>query len=597
MNTVYRLGRLFMARGWWLGLLLIALTIGFGTHGFRATTWDDKSELTWGDAIYKAASLLAIQTGALPTAGNWTLELARWLGMVFFASALVTFAIGLAREAVHRRLVKFLAKDHLIIAGLGEHGVRLVEALRAKGRTVVIVEANRQHPAIDHCRRLGAVVLFGEPTEAKMLRTANLVRARAVLALFGDEGACVRVATAAYDVLHAELASPKKPPVRCVLRLTEPGLLDVVRRHKIKTDPVDRIQLEILNSHEITATTMVREARANVPNAFRKLLILGLGTHHRLGELVVLRAVKDHLIRHNGQVSEKLTIDVFDSEATEWLSSLRSRFPHLDRVCTLTPHSACWARKIGGVEIKNQSTHEYDAAFVCIPDEGHATAQAVMLRREVLTAGQPIMVRVTSSRSGFGRLLATQDSGWGENLHAIGLEDPLFDPDMATQPELELRAQTIHHDYRERKKNSTEDANKPWALLDETFREANRKLAERYAAHLASTDGTLKTTRYRWAFQPDGFMNIEANQPLLFQFSTEELDSLAGREHHLWKEEREQDGWRYGPVKDKDAKTNPLLVEYTKLTDEPAREYNRDFVCRIPLILALADYTIVEERR
>ncbi len=390
-------------------------------------------------------------------------------------------------------------------------------------------------------------------------------------------------------MLHAVNSTPRQPPVRCVLRLTEPGLLDVVRGHKIKTDPTDRIQLEILNSHEIAATTMVREAVANSPaGAVRKAAVLGLDSHHRLGEMVVLRAAKDRLIANDGHVGEKLEIHVFDKQASEWLESFRSRYPILDQFCTITARS-CWAPKVGASALDR----DYDAAFVCIPDDGHAIAQAVMLRREVLTKGQPIMVRVLHSRSGYGELIGEPASGWGENIHAIGLEDSLFDPDTATQPELELRAQTIHHDYRARQKDRNEPANKPWAVLNETFREANRKLAERYAAHLAFTDGGRKTKRYHWAFRPDGFTRINPTQDLLFRFSDDELEALAAREHHLWKEEREQAGWRYGPVKDADQKTNPLLVEYAKITDEETREYNRDFVRRIPRILALADYSIV----
>jgi hypothetical protein len=591
MTNIYLLGRLLMSRGWIVGLLLIALTIGLGTTGFYKTTHGDGPPFSFLDALYHSMALLAIETGSVSAEGNWQLELARWLGMLFFASAIITFVIRLSKEAVNRLLVKVLAKDHYIVAGLGSHGILLVEALRSRGKTVVIVEADRDHPSIEPCGRLGAIVLFGDPTEAKELLTANLPKATAILALFKDEGECVRIATAAYEVLHSEKATPKLPPVRCVLRLTEPGLLDVVRRHKLKTDPDDRVELEILNSHEIAATTMVREARANSQGTFDKLMVLGLGTHHRLGEMVVLRAVKDHIIQNNGRVEQKLVIDVFDRQAVEWCETLKSRYPQLEEACTIQPH-VCWARKVGSAELNR----ECDAAFVCISDEEHATAQAVMLRREVLTRGQPIMVRVTSNRSGYGRLLATPDSGWGANLHPIGLEDPLYDADMATHPELELRAQTIHQDYRARRKSSLEPANKPWLQLEETFREANRKLAERYANHLFSTDGKQKTICYRWEFHPDGFLQLTSDQPLIFQFSPEELEYLAGKEHALWKEEREAAGWRYGPVKDAENKTNPLLVDYSELIDEGARHYNREFVRRIPLILALADYTIVAER-
>ena len=38
--------------------------------------------------------------------------------------------------------------------------------------------------------------------------------------------------------------------------------------------------------------------------------------------------------------------------------------------------------------------------------------------------------------------------------------------------------------------------------------------------------------------------------------------------HDLWRAERASEGWRYGEAKDADRKTNPLLVEYARLTDE-----------------------------
>jgi hypothetical protein len=52
--------------------------------------------------------------------------------------------------------------------------------------------------------------------------------------------------------------------------------------------------------------------------------------------------------------------------------------------------------------------------------------------------------------------------------------------------------------------------------------------------------------------------------------------------------------WIFDEVRNEDARRTPFLREYAGLTDEQKR-YNRDFVRRIPLILALADYTIVAE--
>jgi len=591
LTIVYRVGQCFVSRGWILGLVLIVLTLWLGTAGFLATRWEDGTRLTWADALYNSLGLLAIQSGSVPTTGNWSLEAARWLGLIVWASAIVTVLVQLFREAVHRKLVKLLARDHLIIAGLGHHGGKLVESLRKRGRTVVVLESDPHHSAIEQCRRAGAVVLVGEPDDENMLRAANLSSAAVLLALFPPEQERIRIATAAFHLLRSARAR-KAAPVRCVLRLIEPGLLDVVRRHKIKTDLTDRIQLEILNSHEIAATTMVREAATNLRGRpLQRLLVLGLGTYHRLGEMVILRAAKDHLIARNGRPGEKLEIQVFDKHADDWIESFRSRYPFVDDVCSIAPHR-CWARKAGPLEFPRDA---FDAAFVCIPDEGVATAQAVMLRQEVLTQGQPIIVRVLHTRTGYGELLCNSQSSWGENLIAVGLEDSLLDPEMVTQPEMEMRAQAIHHEYRARCKDFDEPANRPWLDLDETFREANRQAAARYALHLAYTDGRAKTKRYRMVFRPEAFTRINLEAAMLFRFASNELEVLAANEHRLWKDERERAGWKYGPEKCSVKKTNPLLVPYAQLTDESVRELNRAFIRSLPNILALADYTILPE--
>lgn len=38
-----------------------------------------------------------------------------------------------------------------------------------------------------------------------------------------------------------------------------------------------------------------------------------------------------------------------------------------------------------------------------------------------------------------------------------------------------------------------------------------------------------------------------------------------GQQHEKWMQERAAQGWRYGAVKDNDAKTNPALVPFSRL--------------------------------
>ena len=99
---------------------------------------------------------------------------------------------------------------------------------------------------------------------------------------------------------------------------------------------------------------------------------------------------------------------------------------------------------------------------------------------------------------GFGKWLDFEASGWGDNIHAIGMDDSLYDPEMALQPELEMRAQAIHTNYRIKLKNDLaqatteaerqsiqqQHANQSWKQLAPEIRLDNRENANRYDDYL-----------------------------------------------------------------------------------------------------------------
>lgn len=72
------------------------------------------------------------------------------------------------------------------------------------------------------------------------------------------------------------------------------------------------------------------------------------------------------------------------------------------------------------------------------------------------------------------------------------------------------------------------------------------------------------------------------------------MEKLAEAAHMVWMEGKLRDGWKYGPVTDKEKKIHSCLVPYDQLT-EPDRESDRDMVRGIPRILAAAGYKIVKE--
>src|SRR6185369_13432587 len=85
---------------------------------------------------------------------------------------------------------------HVVVAGLGNVGYRIVEELRAAGVPVVTIERSADGPFVETVRRSTPVVV-GDARLAETLEQANASRARAVLAVTGDDAANLAIALSA----------------------------------------------------------------------------------------------------------------------------------------------------------------------------------------------------------------------------------------------------------------------------------------------------------------------------------------------------------------------------------------------------------------
>jgi len=81
----------------------------------------------------------------------------------------------------------------------------------------------------------------------------------------------------------------------------------------------------------------------------------------------------------------------------------------------------------------------------------------------------------------------------------------------------------------------------------------------------------------------------------LFEFSAEEIESLAEMEHGSWNVERLMKGWRWGPVKDADKKISPYLIKWDELPED-VKDWDRDAVRSIPGLLAAVGLEIRRQK-
>ncbi len=103
----------------------------------------------------------------------------------------------------------------------------------------------------------------------------------------------------------------------------------------------------------------------------------------------------------------------------------------------------------------------------------------------------------------------------------------------------------------------------------------------------ASEDIPCKLRLINMWFRPVGKWGF-AFSPII---TDREIELLAESEHNRWRREQEFQGWNRGESWSHDMKTSSYLCEYRDLPEE-IKEYNRDLVKVIPVILAKLGYEI-----
>ena len=89
-----------------------------------------------------------------------------------------------------------------------------------------------------------------------------------------------------------------------------------------------------------------------------------------------------------------------------------------------------------------------------------------------------------------------------------------------------------------------------------------------------------------------GMRKIPENAaPRTPNISDEEVEKLAELEHERWCTERRFQGWRHGKPRDDYRKISPYLIPYGQLAED-IKQYDREAVCAIPMILKTIGYEI-----
>lgn len=237
-----------------LGLLVLG-TIAFATM----------TDLSWGDAVYltvlDSAGAADPNTG-LDTASRVIQGLVTLVGIAIIplVTAVIVDAAVSARFAgapVRARP----RRDHVVVVGLGNVGMRVVEQLRDRGVPVIAVETDESAIGVPQVRRLGVPVIIGDATREQTLTAASIRHSRALVAVTSE------------DVTNLEaglVGRSMRARLRVVLRLRDD---DLARRVERTLEVAVSRSVSFLAAPVFAAAMRDREVVATVPVGRRVLLV------------------------------------------------------------------------------------------------------------------------------------------------------------------------------------------------------------------------------------------------------------------------------------------------------------------------------------
>lgn len=308
------------------------------SHGTNALT----TAAMFRNACYHALQLFILHTPHLEGKVPTTLDFARWVAPLTFGTAAV-FAFWRKLRRQFRRLVLMGKKHHTIICGLGEKGLELVychrglhtglassapkepsaRRLTRRERRVVVIEQNPQNPLISSAEDAGAVVLIGSMTEESILREARVKTAKRLVAVCGDDGTNVEVATLVQKFFRAH-ARKLDYPLHCVVHMTNLNLLTAFQRANITTSTITGCRLTYFDIYEFSARQLL-EAWPLGPTPANgakqrgtRIIILGFG---RMGRAVAAKASETAMAK-----TLNLELHVFDRRAADKPERFTLRF-------------------------------------------------------------------------------------------------------------------------------------------------------------------------------------------------------------------------------------------------------------------------------
>lgn len=472
------------------------------------------------------------------------------------------------------------ARNHVIVCGLGDTGMKIVDGLHRAGKSIVVVTLDGTGANALACERLGITVLNGNAAQVGLLKLAGLARADSMVVTTGSDSQNLEIglSTAAFLALHG------RRQAKLLVEVRSDWVLQTLVDHRTAALGGAHAEFQLFNTASDAARLLLRmpafpSIQAPI-GALHKphIVLVGFGNTNRE---IARRAICSNF----ALPGVRAEITVLTRDAVE----VETRFcgKH-DKLSTLADFSfeshtfgpnlpPSWSPVASLLE-----SRPADAIVVALQSDDDSLHAALRFRSCLDVLGQfttPVFVRLTEQYK-LGSFLQQVESYrlLPDRLIPFGALEQLTSPEFLLGHELDRLARAGHAVYssatglREHLSAST-----PWEHLAERFKASSRAQAD----HIAIAVGAIG---YR----------IVPGAPQI-DLPRDAVERLAEIEHCRWCIERRSSGWVYAETRDDVLKLNPMLKDWSDLAEKD-QESNRDLARRIPAVLARANYGLVKEQ-
>jgi voltage-gated potassium channel len=184
-------------------ILLFSLTLLVGGLSFFLL-WNNTGHeaIGFAESLYEVLGMTFLQP-SLAFPDEWYLQLYFFLmpalGLAILARGAADFVSLLfnrrARQSEWEEAVASVAKNHIIVCGLGHLGIRVLRELVNLEEDVVVIEFKADSPRFPEVRKHGVPIIVGDARHIETLEKAGLEEASAIIICTSDDLLNLQIAT------------------------------------------------------------------------------------------------------------------------------------------------------------------------------------------------------------------------------------------------------------------------------------------------------------------------------------------------------------------------------------------------------------------